>query len=169
MDLSKGVNLAYAWYKCESLSTFPAMNTGSATSLNGSWRGCSGLASFPDLDTSSCVDFRETWQDCYNLTSFPPLNFSSGLTFMLTWLNCTSLASFPPSMFDSCSATGFQNAWTNCALSQESVDNILVSLDTAGQINGTVGIDGGTSAAPSSTGLSAKLSLAGKGWTVLTN
>jgi hypothetical protein len=72
-------------------------------------------------------------------------------------------------MFDSCSATSFFSAWNNCALDQTSVDNILVSLDTAGQSNGTVSIDGGTSAAPGTAGLAAKASLQGKGWTIATN
>jgi hypothetical protein len=72
-------------------------------------------------------------------------------------------------MFDSCLATDFIFAWRNCALDQTSVDNILVSLDTAGQSNGTLGINGGTSAAPSATGLAAKASLIIKGWTVTTN
>jgi len=72
-------------------------------------------------------------------------------------------------MFDTCTSTFFVAAWVNCALDQTSVDNILVSLDTAGQSNGTVNIDGGTSAAPSATGLAAKASLQSKGWTVTTN
>jgi hypothetical protein len=72
-------------------------------------------------------------------------------------------------MFDSCSSTSFGNAWANCALSQTSVNNILISLNTAGQSNGTVNLNGGTSAAPSGAGATAKLSLQGKGWTVVTN
>jgi hypothetical protein len=72
-------------------------------------------------------------------------------------------------MFDTCSAIDFDYAWFGCALNQTSVDNILVSLDTAGQSDGTVDISGGTSAAPSATGLAAKASLEGKGWTVTTN
>jgi hypothetical protein len=44
-----------------------------------------------------------------------------------------------------------------------------VSLDTAGQSNGTVSIDGGTSSPPGAAGAAAKLSLQGKGWTVITN
>jgi hypothetical protein len=63
----------------------------------------------------------------------------------------------------------FAESWTNCALDQTSVDNILVSLDTAGQNNGTVNIDGGTSSAPGAAGLAAKASLQGKGWNVVTN
>jgi len=76
---------------------------------------------------------------------------------------------FPAGVFDTCTATNFNNAWTNCALSQQSVDNILVSLDTAGQENGIVNIDGGTSSPPSLTGWNAVASLEGKGWTVMVN
>jgi len=72
-------------------------------------------------------------------------------------------------MFDACPATNFTNAFVGCALSQTSVDNILVSIDTAEQINGTLNITGGTSSAPSATGLAAKTSLEGKGWTVTVN
>jgi hypothetical protein len=75
-------------------------------------------------------------------------------------------------MFDSCSTSynfAFDNAWQNCALNQTSVDNILVSLDASGITNNTTSLAGGTSAAPSATGLAAKASLQGKGWTVLTN
>jgi hypothetical protein len=72
-------------------------------------------------------------------------------------------------MFDTCSARYFIDSWHNCALDQTSVDNILVSLDTAGQNNGNVDISGGTSSPPGPAGLAAKASLEGKGWTVLTN
>ena len=55
-------------------------------------------------------------------------------------------------------------------LTQTSVDNILMALDTAGYSNGTVDLSGGTSAAPSvGTGQPAVTSLQGKGWTVTTN
>jgi hypothetical protein len=94
---------------------------------------------------------------------------SSGAEFGFAWQDCTSMTSFPAGMFDNCSATNFNYTWQNCALSQQSVDNILVSIDTAGQSSGILEIDGGTSAAPGAAGLSAKLSLEGKGWTVLTN
>jgi hypothetical protein len=59
---------------------------------------------------------------------------------------------------------------TNANLTQTSVDNILVALDTAGYSGGTVDLSGGTSAAPSvGTGQPAVTSLQGKGWTVTTN
>ena len=51
------------------------------------------------------------------------------------------------------------------ALPQSNVDNILVDLDASGATGGTCNV-GGSNAAPSATGLAAKLSLEGKGWTV---
>jgi len=44
-------------------------------------------------------------------------------------------------------ATAFQTAWSNCALTAQSIENILVSLDTNGATGITLDIDGGTNAA----------------------
>jgi hypothetical protein len=122
--------------------------------------------------------FSETWAGCTGLVSFPALNFSSvvnspyGISnspLYRTWAGCSSLTTFPAGVFNSCFCTQFFLTWVGCALSQQSVDNILVSLNTAGQSNGIVNLDGGTSSAPSSTGLAAKASLQSRGWTVITN
>lgn len=193
LNVSSGINFGYTWGSCSSLTSFPTLNVSSGTNFNGTWSNCSGLTSFPLLDVSSGINFNSTWYGCSSLTSFPALNVSSGTNFYATWrdcssltsfplldvssgvnfgqawFGCTSLVNFPAGMFDSCSATAFNGAWFNCALTQQSVDNILVSLDTAGQSNGTVGLNGGTSAAPGAAGLVAITSLQGKGWTVFTN
>lgn len=55
------------------------------------------------------------------------------------------------------------------ALSQASVDSILVSLDNGGASNGNLDISGGTNAAPGVAGAAAVISLTNKGWTVSTN
>jgi hypothetical protein len=55
------------------------------------------------------------------------------------------------------------------ALSQSSVNAILVAIDTAGYSNGTLNLGAGTNSAPSGAGSTAKTSLQGKGWTVTTN
>lgn len=169
IDVSSGTNFAGTWGRCTSLVSFPTLNVSSGETFESSWLDCSGLTSFPTLDVSNGTFFYRTWEGCSSLTSFPALDVSSGTDFFNAWNSCTSLTSFPAGMFDNCLATNFQYAWQNCALSQESVDNILLSIDTAGQSNGTLSISGGTSAAPSATGLAAKASLEGKGWTVTVN
>ena len=65
-------------------------------------------------------------------------------------------------------------AFDNCALSAESIQNILVSLDavTAPFLANRLDIDGGTSAGYSTWSTEAKAalsSLQGKGWTVYYN
>lgn len=55
------------------------------------------------------------------------------------------------------------------ALTQASVDHVLITLDGSGLSNGNVDLGGGTSAAPSVAGTAAAVSLAGKGWNVNTN
>jgi hypothetical protein len=75
-------------------------------------------------------------------------------------------------MFDNCTASDFNLAWRRCALNSQSVDNILVSLDASGVLNGVVHIDNeggiGTNSAPGPAGLASKASLEAKGWNVQT-
>jgi len=52
-------------------------------------------------------------------------------------------------MFDTTgtlNSNAFNGAWLNCALTAQSIENILVSLDTNGASNNTLSIDGGTNA-----------------------
>ena len=57
----------------------------------------------------------------------------------------------------------------NCALDQLSVDDILVSCDNNGKLNGYVRLDGIGNAGPSATGLTAITNLEAKGWQVIYN
>ena len=125
---------------------------------------CEALTSFPLIDTGKGEDFDSTWQDCAVLTEFPLLDFSSGTSFVSTWQGCLLLKTFPSNAFDNCTATNFTQAFRNTGLNTQSIDNILESLDFAGQINGTFDQTGGQ--APSSVGLAAKASLEAKGWTI---
>lgn len=59
--------------------------------------------------------------------------------------------------------------FNNCALTQNSVDNILVQL-SLNSINGAyLDLTGGTNASPGPTGLAASAVLAGRGWSVNIN
>jgi hypothetical protein len=57
----------------------------------------------------------------------------------------------------------------DCALTQTAVNNILVALAANAIDNGYVDLTGGTNAIPGASGLSAKTTLEGKGWTVDVN
>jgi hypothetical protein len=68
-------------------------------------------------------------------------------------------------MFDTVTATNFTNAFLSTALNETSIDNILVSINTANTSNGTFNQSGGS--APSvATGRPAIDALRSRGWTV---
>jgi hypothetical protein len=110
------------------------------------------------------TNFLYSWVLCNSITSFPLIDTSSGTNFYWCWRGCTSLTSFPANAFDTNIATNYTSAFTSTNLTTQSIDNILVSLDTNGVSNGTFAQSGGQ--APSATGEAAIDSLVGKGWTI---
>ena len=171
IDTSSGTNFAQSWYNCSSLTSFPLLDTSSGTNFNNTWYNCSSLATLAQIDTSSGTNFVSAW---YNnaFTSFPALDFSSLTTAANAWENCSSLTTFPANMFDNTgtlTSNAFGAAFNGCALSAQSIENILVSLDNNGAQNNTLTLSGGTNASDSSwsvTAITAYQSLAAKGWTI---
>ena len=190
IDTSAGTNFSRAWYNCTGLTSFPLIDTSSGTDFSNTWRGCSSLTSFPLLDTSAGTDFSlawyycdsltpfplidtssgtnfdAAWYKCESLTSFPLIDTSAGTNFNQTWQNCSSLTSFPANIFDNVKGGDFIDAFTGTALTQTSIDNILVSLVASGIAAGTRVFDQSGGSAPSSTGEAAIDTLRSRGWTV---
>ena len=160
-------NQEEAFYSNENLTitATDGGNFGNVTDFREAWYGCESLTSFPFIDTSKGEDFTGTWRGCATLTEFPLLDFSSATTLNSAWSQCVLLKGFPANAFDNCTATDFANAFDSTGLNTQSIDNILQSIDVAGQINGTFNQTGGQ--APSSVGLAAKASLEAKGWTII--
>ena len=175
IDTSSATDFFVAWDSCSSLTSFPLLDTTNLADVRYAWRGCSSLTSFPLIDTSSLPSFQSTWENCSSLTSFPLIDTSSGTSFNGAWRFCNSLASFPANMFDTTGtliAGAFDNAFTNCALTAQSVENILVSLDTNGATGITLSISGGTTVGQSSwtaAATTAYNNLIAKGWTITAN
>jgi len=166
IDTSSGTLFNAAWDGCNSLTSFPLIDTSSGTTFYAAWRDCSGLTSFPLIDTSSGTSFGQAWRECSGLTSFPLIDTSSGTDFFLSWYGCSSLTSFPANAFDNVSGGNFANAFLNTALTQTSIDNILVSLVASGIAAGTRVFDQSDGSAPSATGEAAIDTLRSRGWTV---
>ena len=175
-DVTSSVaNFTTTWTGCSGLISFPKLNTSSGENFLAAWQNCTNLASFPELNTSSGTNFFATWYNCSSLISFPKLNTSSGTSFYAAWQVCSSLTTFPANMFDTTGtliATAFNDAWLGCALTAQSIENILVSLDTNGATGITLGIHGGTNANASTWSAAANaawLSLDAKGWNITQN
>jgi hypothetical protein len=166
IDTSLGTNFIKAWQGCSSLTSFPLIDTSAGTRFDRAWLDCSSLTSFPLIDTSSGTDFDQAWRGCTSLTSFPLIDTSAGTDFSNAWRGCTSLTSFPANAFDNVSGGDFTEAFTNTALTQTSIDNILVSLVASGISTGTRVFDQSDGSAPSATGEAAIDTLRSRGWTV---
>ena len=154
----------------------PAISFSSVNNFRRTFRGCSSLKVFPLIETKNVGSFENFCYGCTSLTAFPKLDFTAGFKFTGAWNGCTSLADFPPKMFDKTgdftNTNNFATAWRSCALTAQSIENILVSLDTNGDTSVSLGIDGGTNAAYSTWSQAAKdalTSLQGKSWTVTYN
>jgi len=66
-------------------------------------------------------------------------------------------------------ATAFSNAFLNCALTAQSIENILTSLVTNGQSNITLTLSGGTNATKTTWTANANTAydaLIARGWTI---
>jgi len=166
IDTSAGTDFAYAWRSCSSLTSFPLIDTSAGTNFYRAWFGCSSLTSFPLIDTSSGTDFAYAWRSCSSLTIFPLIDTSSGTSFRDAWRGCSSLTTIPAGLFDNIQGGNFAGAFDSTALTQTSIDNILVSLVTSGISAGTRLFDQSVGSAPSSTGEAAIDTLRSRGWTV---
>jgi hypothetical protein len=181
IDTSSGTNFGGAWRKCTRLASFPAIDTSLGTNFQLTWEQ-NAFSTFPALNFSSATLMGRAWTGCSNLTEFPALSaaqrFSSAMVsgsapyggFQGTWGSCTRLTTFPPNIFDDViNCTRFTEAFTGCALTAQSIENILVSIDTANTSNGTLGLDGGTNAGQSTwtaAATTAYNNLIARGWTI---
>ena len=166
IDTSAGTNFFQTWRGCSSLTSFPLIDTSSGTTFYASWYNCTSLTSFPLIDTSAGFDFRYVWYNCSSLTSFPLIDTSAGTEFDRAWRNCTSLTTIPAGLFDNVKGGKFIDAFTNTALTETSIDNVLVSIVASGINAGTRVFNQSGGSAPSSTGEAAIDTLRSRGWTV---
>jgi len=175
IDTSSGTSIRNTWQGCTGLTSFPSIDTSNVTTPRDAWNGCTGLTSFAALDLSSGTDFRGAWFGCSSLTSFPSITPTSGTDFGGAWMNCTSLTTYPANQFDNTGtlvSAAFNTAFSNCALTAQSIENILTSLDTNGASNIHLAMGGGTNANASTwtyDAVDAYVDLANKGWTITQN
>lgn len=143
--------------------TYPTIN------LNGGM-GFSGTLSsitFPTLTAAIISIYNVSTLTSVSLpalTTVFPGQMGGGLTInycsSLTVINLPEILTIP---------AGVSINFSSNALTQSTVDNILVRLVATGVTNGSIDLSGGTSSAPSATGLAAKATLQGRSWNVYTN
>jgi hypothetical protein len=172
-----GQSFGTAWRNCDSLTTFPAINfPASATTFAQAWASNGSMTTFGACTFAGGTDFSYAWEFSA-LTSFPAISFPSTVTsafgFFGAWRGNGNLSDFPANAFNNCTACNqYGQAWNNCALTAQSIENILTSLVTAGATGGTLGLLGGTNAAQgtwSTAATNARATLVTRGWTITNN
>ena len=186
---SQNVDFVNAWFNT-GLTSFPALDLSNGINFSAAWYSTPNLTSFPQdakLGTSaSNVNFTQAWRSS-GLTSFStPL--PSGINFTGAWLNCSSLSSFSADVFNEWNPSSianaiFDNAFVGCtALTAQSVENILTSIDASGKYGTATGAAGGgainsgiditynvATGSLSAATNAAVTSLKSKGWSIIVN
>ena len=185
-----------AFTNCSSLTSFPFINTSNITQYIGTWSGCSSLSNFPNnLDFTNSTVLRSTFKGL-PITSWNCNGRITAFDLRGCWENCTNLVDFPANKFDGPLRTvtfftrepdgtftfgsriqeyntnAFERTFKNCALSPQSIENILTSLVTGGATNITLSLEGGTNAVASTwtgSAIAAYNTLISRGWTITRN
>lgn len=176
IDTSSVTEISSMFNAVTELTTLPLLDFSSVTTGRYCLSGCSGITSLPAFNLSSASNLQGFTSNATSLTSLPAFTFTSTLNRIdQGFQGCSSLTSVPANLFDNCSALGsiaFSNTFLNCALTAQSIENILVSLDASGSTGVTLSLDGGTSAGKSTWSTAANTAynnLITKGWTITNN
>lgn len=188
--------LSSTWYGCKNLATFPALDCSNVEKVTFTWRE-TALTSLPITDFSSATDLSGmvmksaikvgnliTTSKCLtyyqmfyqnSTTDLPATMDLSGGSDFREFAYSSNLTNIPPNMWDGC--TRFRDncfiiAFSSSRLTVASVENLLVSLDTTGIENISLGMNGGTVADRADWTTAAEnayQSLLGKGWDMAIN
>lgn len=153
LDTSGGTDFYQTWSTCINMTTFPELDFSSVTRLSGAWLNCFKLENFPIFSDAKAPKLNRyvnsTWYGCSSLVAMPVFPYQNIVEAQAAWEECTQLTTFEPNQFDTTGTLeegSFANSWKNCALTAQSIENILVSLDANGATNIELGIQGGTNA-----------------------
>lgn len=147
----------------------------------------------PGTNTPSLTSFNFSGSNNIEELRMDDSNFSGGINVSnlsdLYWLDVDQ-CNLPSLDVSGLSSLYYLDAWGNenmtslnitgcqslvdiyadeCALTEASVNAILIELDNLGNTGGYINISGGTNAAPTGLGIAAVISLMGKGWNLSYN
>tara|TARA_R110001592_G_scaffold115393_1_gene315828 strand:- start:104 stop:679 length:576 start_codon:yes stop_codon:yes gene_type:complete len=177
LDFSNCISGRATFRNCDLSAGMPPIDAPNNTSLYQTYRG-SKFTDVVAMDTSSVETMISIFQynsDLNDVSELANWDLSSCATFAKAFDICSSLANFPADVFDTTgvlNSGAFDETFNACALTAQSIENILVSLDTNGQSNIELTIDGGTNAGQSTwtaAANTANTNLINKGWTITSN
>lgn len=177
LDLANITSLQ-GFFQNTSITTAPNWDFSNITNTESMFQQCSNLTTLPStLDFSSAEDVEEMFEQCTSLVTVPSGITWGSITITDDMFNgCTSLANFPAGVFDtgtlSTVSSQHRYQFQLCALTAQSIENILVSFNTNTNVVPNIYVNAGTNAAYStwsSTAIAAYNSLITKGTNIYYN
>lgn len=156
-------------FQGSAFASVTGMNLAAATDLWGAFMNVTELTN-TDGWTWPTGSYSARWlfQGLLNMTTGPDTDIGQATNLESAFRDYGG-STFPAGVFDNVSSSAdCTNLFSNAALDAAGVNNVLVSLDTAGLASVTIDI-AGSNAAPTGAGLIAKVNLQGRGCTVNTN
>ena len=179
-----------AFLNCRDLTSFPYINTFNVSQFIATWSGCTSLSNFPNnLDFGRSLFLLNTFSG-NAFTSWDCDGQITAINLRNCWLNCSNLVNFPSGKFNGprraaiydsfgnvtrrfkYSTNAFDGTFKNCALSSQSIENILTDLVTGGETDIVLSLEGGTNAGASTwtaNAISAYNTLISRGWSITRN
>ena len=111
-DFSNVENMDYMFYQCESIRSFPQIDTSKVTNMRFMFSTDTNLTTIPQLDTSNVTDMQYMFDNCFDLISIPLLDTSKVTDMNHMFYQCNSLTSIP--LLDTSNVTDMNNMFYQC-------------------------------------------------------
>ena len=136
INTSNVTNMSDLFYNCWSLESVPTLNTSKVTNMSAMFTMCSVLTNIPNFNTSKVMNMSWMFSDCIYINSIPNFNTSNVTNMSWMFYDCFNLINVP--IFNMSKTTNINNMFYSCDdLSQNSLQNIIISIPDRDQITGT--------------------------------
>ena len=136
MNTSNVTNMSDLFYDCWSLINVPNLNTIRVTSMTNMFTQCKNIVNIPNFNTSNVTNMYGIFDGCQNLKNISNLNTTKVINMASMFAVCGNLITIP--IFNTSNVANMDSMFVFCSsLSQNSLQNIIISIPDRDQITGT--------------------------------
>ena len=136
MNTSNVTNMSDLFYDCWSLINVPNLNTIRVTNMTNMFTQCKNIVNIPNFNTSNVTNMYGIFDGCQNLKNISNLNTTKVINMASMFAVCGNLITIP--IFNTSNVANMDSMFVFCSsLSQNSLQNIIISIPDRDQITGT--------------------------------
>ena len=129
-------NMSDLFYDCWNLINVPNLNTIRVTSMTNMFTQCKNIVNIPNFNTSNVTNMYGMFDGCQNLKNISNLNTTKVINMASMFAVCGNLITIP--IFNTSNVANMDSMFVFCSsLSQNSLQNIIISIPDRDQITGT--------------------------------